>query len=256
MNVIGRGESAWTGAYFRVAQPTEAREAAEAERRFAGDDEALVAVYLKHGLLIDTYPALKRLYERTDDPQRKQRLQYYLQAAGLLNCATCGFRVTAEKSKGHIYYHCNNRTGTCTKRGIREEVLEGRIDALLEDITVYPEYERLALEILDDMRQEALSSRQAIFESRQQALADLKRQKDALLGIFLQGHITDDEFAAKKTELVKLDGAVNLKGEDSEEELNGVWQTAASAVSFMAQTRIQFHTGGCGQQALCGGTLG
>ena len=61
---------------------------------------------------------------------------------GLLECARCGCRVTAEVQTGkykpgrYVYYHCSNRLGGCSKVGIREEALEARIETLLGSITI------------------------------------------------------------------------------------------------------------------------
>jgi hypothetical protein len=67
---------------------------------------------------------------------------------GLIKCGTCGKWVTAERQRGRlgrgnwVYYHCNNKSGVCGKKSVREDVLESRIDACLGQITITPELRR------------------------------------------------------------------------------------------------------------------
>jgi hypothetical protein len=65
------------GSLFKILDSSEIALIAEAEKRHAGSDEALAALYLKHGLLIEALGPLRRLHARTQDP----RLVKYLKAA-------------------------------------------------------------------------------------------------------------------------------------------------------------------------------
>ena len=53
---------------------------------------------------------------------------------GLLRCGECGFTITAEMQKGHIYYRCSKRSRTCECKQpyIRQEALDSQISALLQ----------------------------------------------------------------------------------------------------------------------------
>ncbi len=65
---------------------------------------------------------------------RKGKTRHKHCYTGLITCASCGYSVTAEITKGHTYYHCANRLGICTKKGIREEVITHHIDKVLEAV--------------------------------------------------------------------------------------------------------------------------
>lgn len=48
---------------------------------------------------------------------------------GLATCAECGCYITAQKQKGHVYYHCTNGKGNCTQKSnyIRQYQLEAQL---------------------------------------------------------------------------------------------------------------------------------
>jgi hypothetical protein len=161
--------------------------------------------------------------------------------SGLLHCATCGYKVTAEVSKGHTYYHCSNRLGICTKKGIREEELERQISWVLESITMDPQFETLALEILDDLRRDELGIQEDFFESRQKAVADLKRQKDALLGLYLQGHLEEAEYAEKKKELSMCEVELKLEEQGAEQRLDSSYETMENMAHFVVHAKSLFQ---------------
>ncbi len=162
---------------------------------------------------------------------------------GLVNCATCGYKVTAEVSKGHTYYHCNNRLGICTKKGIREEALEREVDALLESVTLEPEFEQFALQVLDEMRAEEVGMHQSVWEAQQQTLADLKRQRDALLNLYLQGHLEGEEYAKKKQELAGREAGLKLHEEQAEENLDSTFEVIENMAHFATHARSLFLRG-------------
>jgi DNA invertase Pin-like site-specific DNA recombinase len=105
----------------------------------------------------------------------------------ILRCASCGFTLTGERQRGHVYYRCHKLT--CPGVSIREE------DALIE-LRWYHELIRFTVEDLRDMRdlveqakgREATS--RAVEEARLKravALCDerLSRLTDALLDAFI-----------------------------------------------------------------------
>jgi len=120
---------------------------------------------------------------------------------GLITCASCGFSVTAEISKGHTYYHCANRLGICTKKGIREEIISLQIDDLLKSITMPAEFEAFALKVIDELKKKEADVQHQTVQLQTDTLRDINRQKDALLSLHLAGHLSQDEYIAKKKTL-------------------------------------------------------
>jgi site-specific DNA recombinase len=139
---------------------------------------------------------------------------------GLILCMTCGFPVTAVFSKGHIYYHCSNRLKTCTKKGVRQEEVDRHLSRLLDEISISPRFEQVALDTLNAAQEDKERDGETILQQREKAVADLKRQKEALLSLYLQGHLSEEEYAGKKKELSEREAqmiTVQDSDEDSEE---------------------------------------
>lgn len=164
---------------------------------------------------------------------------YNFPYTGLMVCATCGFMVTAERSKGHIYYHCNNKTGQCTKKGIRQEEVERHIDSLLHEIAMPLEFEVLAHRVLDTLKTQELDALQQIKESREQATTKLKKQKDALLNLFLQGLLDESEYARKKSELSEQELGLALGNGREQQEVEASYETVKEIVRYATHARDQ-----------------
>jgi len=176
--------------------------------------------------------------------------------SGLIHCATCGYCVTAEVAKGHTYYHCSNRFGTCTKKGIREEKLEEEIDDLLKTITIDPIFEGMVKEVLSDLRQAESDTTQALLESQQKAVADVKRQKDALLNLFLQGHLSEAEYAEKKQELSQREINSNLNLSQADANSEGCFQTIENMAKFATTARSLFMASDAPTKRMIASALG
>lgn len=179
-------------------------------------------------------------HRKANHPTRAKRRCYNFPYTGLMMCATCGYMVSAEQSKGHIYYHCNNKTGQCTKKGIRQEEVERHIDALLRDITMPAAFEALANRVLDHLQGEAENARQQIRDSQQQAANDLKKQKDALLNLLLRGVLDENEYAAKKTELNERESSLKLGEGEEDQTLHNSYEGVRQMAHYVTHARDQF----------------
>jgi site-specific DNA recombinase len=191
----------------------------------------------------------KRSYKHT-----KRRTFPY---TGLMHCATCGYKITAEVKKQHTYYHCVNKTGQCTQKGMREEAIESEMAKVLESIQLPPEFEEFANEIIEQMQaeqqQQHQAAQQAIRVVQQQSQAEIKRQKDALLELYLQGHLEAGEYAEKKKALAAQESALTLQAAGSAPFSDGttdsslqtagheVYDTLRHAIHFAVQAPTLLH---------------
>lgn len=51
-----------------------------------------------------------------------------------MSCEECGCAITAEIQKGHIYYRCTKKRGTCSQKYVREEALTKQIISFLQKV--------------------------------------------------------------------------------------------------------------------------
>ena len=179
----------------------------------------------------------------------KQPVRYEHAFTGLMTCATCGQFITAERAKGHTYYHCSNTKGLCTKKGMREEAIAQQIDDVLESITIEPEFETFALHVLDELQQDERQRRQEIVQAQEKTLSDLKRQQEVLLELCLQNHLGMEEYAAKKQALSQQAAELQLRGKNGDKRtLNGeaidpTTDTIKQVLHFAVQARSAFMDG-------------
>jgi len=162
---------------------------------------------------------------------------------GLMTCASCGYFITAEKAKGHTYYHCNNKLGVCSKKGVREEKIEERIEELLDSITLPAEFEALAREILEHLQHEEAKTQQQIASSQERIVANLKRQKDALLSLYLEGHLEAAEYASKKQELSQQEASLKLEEEQIQQRQDTTDEVIENVTRYATQAKSLFAAG-------------
>ncbi|HEY6803875.1 MAG TPA: recombinase family protein [Pyrinomonadaceae bacterium] len=128
----------------------------------------------------------------------------------LLECAGCGWSLSGERQKGHVYYRCHARS--CAKVSVREEAVEEEVLRLLGSIRLSPEehgYLKEATRRLraDSGRHEA-ERRQALQLGLDQGKGALNRLVDA----FLERLIDKETFEGRKADLL-------MRQKDLEEEL-------------------------------------
>ena len=171
----------------------------------------------------------------------KKTKRYQHSFTGLITCASCGFFITAEKSKGHTYYHCNNKLGLCSKKGIREEEVEREIDDLLESVTMPPEFEKFAQRVIQELREEEVAVQQQIEQTGQDALKAIENKKEALLSLFLEGHLTKEEYATKKRDLSNQE--TGFKTGDENAGQDNAYETMENVAHFVTHARSLFQDG-------------
>ncbi len=90
-------------------------------------------------------------------------------------------------------------------------VVRHLLNRFLESVTIDSEFEEFALRVLDELRNEHAAEQQAIEHSQQESLQGIAKQKEALLSLYLAGHLTQDEYAAKKSELTQQEDSLKPK---------------------------------------------
>ncbi|MBU4342386.1 MAG: recombinase family protein, partial [Candidatus Omnitrophica bacterium] len=74
---------------------------------------------------------------------------------GLMKCPYCGCSITAEKQKGHIYYHCTKKRGICSnKKFLREEALLFQVNKIISKVYIDDETKDKMTNRLEELFQE------------------------------------------------------------------------------------------------------
>jgi DNA invertase Pin-like site-specific DNA recombinase/transcription elongation factor Elf1 len=161
---------------------------------------------------------------------------------GLIRCGLCGQQVTAgfhrKSQKIHTYYHCSDSYRRCTKRGIRESLIEEQVMALLESITIDPALCQTALEGIARWLGEQSHESQESYGSLHRTLESIENQLGTLLTLRLREVMTDDAlYKEKEAELLKERNRLRLAVQEAEEELETMRQTAKNGYDYLAFAR-------------------
>jgi hypothetical protein len=180
---------------------------------------------------------------------RHRRSRHGFAFTGLITCARCGRLATAEVQTGrsgqgrYVYYHCNNRSGACGKRSIREDVLEREIDACLTHITVAPEFTDVVMDLLERWIHEELGSLEAVGLEQQHAAAEADRMLEELVDLRLRRLISDEQFATKQGKLFERADGLRRAAGGTNERLARLRATVRSSLEFRVRARDEFLTG-------------
>ena len=127
----------------------------------------------------------------------------YFAFRGLFRCGECGCAITAERQKGHNYYHCTKRKDECSQQGyVREENLALMISEALSKINLDDKTYNAMMAELE--REKELLKAEKIHNGRvnEIQLQEIDEQLARLLDLFVEGNITADEYKAKKASLI------------------------------------------------------
>lgn len=162
-----------------------------------------------------TFLQVQKVMKNRGKPTYMKRKASFFPFTGLLKCSECGCSITAEMQKGHKYYRCTKKKGSCNQKYVREEVLVRNLDKILKQISIDEELFKLMIEAQRLGQKEEYDSHIDSLKFWQNEFTKIEEQKKRLLDIFTSGKITEDEYEDKKNELIFQQTEV----EESMEEL-------------------------------------
>ena len=120
---------------------------------------------------------------------------------GFVRCRVCGSWVTVERHKTYHYYRCAKKLGSCDLVGyLREEYLAQQMRRELLRVGISDEWAEFMLGRIEEWRREGADRATAEASDHQKRLAEIETKVTRLLDVFLDGGITREEYAARKTE--------------------------------------------------------
>ena len=122
---------------------------------------------------------------------------------GWLKCSYCGCAITCQRQKGHHYYHCTKKKGSCPARGyLREEKILEQAKKIVEELILPDDWAENMLADLDKREKQKKSENRAAVQHLKDEKRKLEKKLEDLLDLRLDGTITNDEYLAKKNKLV------------------------------------------------------
>jgi DNA invertase Pin-like site-specific DNA recombinase len=143
----------------------------------------------------------------------------------IVRCATCGYSLIAERSKGHVYYRCHNRPfknpAVCPPTSIREEALDAAVLAALADIDLSDEELQLARLMIADHRKELEQSRAAAVEACHLQHDQLRLRLTKLTDLLIDGTIDKTVFSERRDALLLEQTRIKEKLAEIEQDPEG-----------------------------------
>lgn len=155
------------------------------------------------------------LTSRKKGRYRKHRFSY---GSCIIRCGECGGPVTAERQKGHVYYHCTGRRDCGQSKWTREDVLDRQLDEVLRGLRLPDSFLRYALGKLRTVHTWQARSSAAMQRRLQEQLEAAQRQLDKLLDLKLSDANHDGELLSDK-EYVRQKAKIRSEVQLIEEQL-------------------------------------
>ncbi len=132
----------------------------------------------------------------------KVKKHEYAFTNGLIKCGSCACAITAELQKGHLYYRCTKKKGTCSEKYVREELLTEQMKNLLISVSLSDEWTKQMLRKLETEKYQSSQSSKALADALQTQILSLESKLDKLLDAHLEGTIDRGAYMAKKEKLL------------------------------------------------------
>ena len=120
---------------------------------------------------------------------------------GLIKCAECGCSITAEEHKGHVYYRCTKKKGTCNQKYVRTEIIEKQVEEILSQIAVDDEIFKLMILALKSTQDNDYDVHKNSIDFWRKEYDRLEAKKKRLLDLITDAKISDSEFEEKRNEI-------------------------------------------------------
>lgn len=160
-----------------------------------------------------------QVQENLRGKKRNTGLKHVFLYRRLVRCDSCGFRLIAERQKGHTYYRCH--TATCPTRCIREEAIADAIDDALSTIT----FSENDLELLGKRTYEliglATESNDKVLAGLQLTRARIEERLQRAFDAYDEGLVDKEAFKERREKLLLEKADINeacekLQGRNNE----------------------------------------
>jgi DNA invertase Pin-like site-specific DNA recombinase len=122
---------------------------------------------------------------------------------GLIKCSYCSCAITAEKQKGHIYYHCTKKKGPCpSKKFLREEALLSQINEAIKKVYIDDETKDKMTNRLDELFQEESKASFSLSGQMRDRLKEFDTKIERLIDVYINREISQEEYTKKKATLL------------------------------------------------------
>ena len=186
---------------------------------------------------LDEYEKVQDILKRQGKAQPKRQVFAY---TGLIRCGKCGCMVTAEMQKGHVYYHCTNSRGQCSKRGVRQEELDRQIRRELRSVSLQPDIKDMLLATIDRFESAPMEELHTQYKQVSGRLVSSEQELGELI-LMRARRLIDDQALALGQDRVKGEILALRKSQATlQTQLDAKHDSVANAVYFAAHAVEKF----------------
>ncbi len=191
----------------------------------------------------EEYNKIQKLLGRKGGPRMPHDKVFEFK--GILKCGLCGHSITAERKKGHDYYHCTHKSKDikCTQGSVRGEALEMQLDALLQQYTISDELYQWGLKALQELSEKEQSERNENQETQHNAIRVYQKRLDNLLNLVTDGVITSEEYANKKNEITAQLKNVQDQQAQTNQKANSWYDAVERTLTYLCNANARFKNG-------------
>ena len=195
----------------------------------------------------EQFAAVQRLLGRRDSPRPQTKEFTY---RGLLTCAACGHRMTAEERRNrhgtrYVYYHCARtlqRKDKCTEPFVEEHFIENQAYTWLGKLILPERTTNLILKHINDLNDTNVDFAREQHTRRERRMNQIEQQLKNLRHMRLTDQISDEEHLEERNQL--LSERLGLeKAQRSEVEVGGIIKPFKELISFANLAQTKFKNG-------------
>ncbi|MBI4158145.1 MAG: recombinase family protein [Candidatus Yanofskybacteria bacterium] len=137
---------------------------------------------------------------------------------GLMKCGSCSCSITAEIKKGHHYYRCTKKKGSCPEKYLREEALIEQISFFLQKVSLSSQDTEKVLAKLSKDENQAKEMAKTTVQNLKNQLSEVEFKLDNLLDLYLAKGLSQDEYVLKKQKILTAKLELQEKTKDFEQK--------------------------------------
>jgi site-specific DNA recombinase len=159
----------------------------------------------------------------------------------LLKCKGCGYTLTGERQKGHVYYRC--QTKNCATTGIREEAVEKEVLDQLSRLQFTDQEKTYFQEKIQNLQEDWGNERRELTKTVSLRLNQIEDHLNRLTDAYIDGVIEKEIFERRKTALLMEQRELEEKLIQLKEENQSIPHRLAEFLELAGSAYLQYKFG-------------
>jgi hypothetical protein len=146
------------------------------------------------------FESVQAVLQKKAKPIKKGEVKFSF--TGFITCSECGASITAERQKGHVYYRCTKKLGSCSQRFLREEALLDQINKDILKVFIDNEAKGKIINRLNELSAEEGKASSSLSRQAQDELKAFDDKIERLIDLYIAKELSQEEYQRKKANLL------------------------------------------------------